>query len=131
MDIFLKVTAGVLVTVLLSLALSKQSKDFSFILTLSVCAMVALITVQYLEPVISFVNELEKMSDLKNDLLKILLKSVGIGFLSEITAQICTDSGNAALGKTVQMLANALILWLAIPIFTCLLDLVRQILVTT
>ena len=131
MDIFLKATAGVLITVLMSLALSKQAKDFSYLLVLSVCAMISLIAVQFLEPVISFVKELESMSNLKNNLLKILLKSVGIGFLSEITVQMCTDTGNAALGKAVQMLANAIILWLAIPIFTALLDLIQQILVTT
>jgi hypothetical protein len=41
---------------------------------------------------------------------------------------ICTDAGNTALAKTVQILTTAMILWLSIPLFESLLDLVQAIL---
>ena len=46
----------------------------------------------------------------------------------EITSLICTDAGNAALGKSVQILATCGILWLSIPLFTSLIDLLNKIL---
>ena len=61
-------------------------------------------------------------------LIAILLKAVGIGILSEITCMICTDSGNAALGKVIQFLTSAVILWLCIPLFTQLIELIEGVL---
>jgi hypothetical protein len=47
--------------------------------------------------------------------------------VAEIAGLICTDAGNAALAKTIQILATAVILWLTLPLMQALLDLVRKI----
>ena len=128
MNTFLKITAAVLVTALLSLVISKQSKDFSVLLVLAACSMTVVITMQYMEPVIALMQKLSSMANLDNELLKILLKSVGIGILAEIVSLICTDSGNATLGKTLQISAAVIILYLSTPLFINLIDLIEDIL---
>ena len=57
-----------------------------------------------------------------------MLKAVGIGVISEIAVLICQDSGNAALGKGLQLLATIVVLWLALPLMQGLLELVQKIL---
>ena len=128
MDLFFKVSAGVLLTVILCLVLAKQGKDFSVLLVIFVCCMVGIAAMNYLQQIIDFLNSLQAVGNLDSGMIKILLKTVGIGLLSEITCMICTDAGNGALGKTIQILAAAVILWLSIPIFTKLMELVEQIL---
>lgn len=128
MDIFLKAAAVSLITVILGLVLVKQGKDFSMLLTLLACCMIAAAAVQYLEPVVDFFHELGELGNLDSDLLRIILKAVGIGLIGEIAGLVCSDAGNAALGKTLQMLASAVVLWMAIPLFQSLLDLVKTIL---
>ena len=83
---------------------------------------------QVLEPVLDFLRELETLGDLQGDMLGILLKAVGIGLVSEIAGLVCTDAGNGSLGKTLQMLGSAVILYLSLPIFTAMLELIREIL---
>lgn len=61
-------------------------------------------------------------------MLGILLKAVGIGLVSEIAGLVCTDAGNGSLGKALQMLGSAVILYLSLPIFTAILELIREIL---
>ena len=61
-------------------------------------------------------------------MLGILLKAVGIGLVSEIAGLVCTDAGNGSLGKTLQLLGSAVILYLSLPIFTAMLELIREIL---
>lgn len=129
MDIFLKTTAGILVTVILSLTISKHTKDLSALLVLAVCCMVAVIAISQLKPVISFALKLQTICGLNEVFLEILLKAVGIGFLAELAELICTDSGNAALGKVLKLSASAIILLLALPLFENLIDLVENILV--
>lgn len=128
MDIFLKVAAGVLITVVLGLALSKQGKDISLLLTIAVCAMVVAAAATFLEPVVDFFQKLEDIGQLDAEMLQTLLKIVGIGLLAEITGLICTDAGNGSLGKAIQILASAVILWMSIPLLTGLIELVEEIL---
>lgn len=128
MELYWKAAAAVLLTAVLTLAVGKQDKDIGLLLSLAVCTMVAAATLSYLEPVLDFLRRLEELGDLQGDMMGILLKAVGIGLVAEIAGMICADSGNASLGKTIQILSAGVILWLSLPIFTALLDLVQQIL---
>ncbi len=129
MNIFLKATACILITVVLSLTLSKQGKDFSLLLTICVCCIVVIATITFLDPTIGFLKKLQLVGQLDNDMMTVLLKAVGIGLLSEITSLICTDAGNASLGKAIKILASAVILWMSIPLLTSLVELIEEILV--
>lgn len=128
MELFWKAAAAALIAVVLGLALGKQGKDFSILLIVAVCAMTAVIVLTYLEPMLDFLRELESLGDLQGDMLGILLKAVGIGLVAEIAGMICSDAGNASLGKTLQMLGSAAILYLSIPIFNAFLKLIQEIL---
>ena len=90
--------------------------------------LAALAAMQYLEPVIRFIRELEELGGLDADSVTALLKVVGIGILSEIAALVCRDAGNASLGKTVQLLGSTVILALTVPLFSALLELIQKIL---
>jgi len=128
MDVFLKATAGVLIALILTLILSKQGKDFSLLLTVLVCSVVSAAAINYLTPVVNFFDRLQSIGKLDPDFIKILLRAVGIGLLAEITGLICSDAGNAALGKTLQFLAGAVVLWMSVPLFTSIIDLIEEIL---
>ena len=128
MGLFWKAAGAVLIAVVLGLSLGKQEKDFAVLLTLAVCCMVMAIAVSYLEPVLDFLRELEALGDLQGDMLGVLLKAVGIGRGAEIAGMVCTDAGNGSLGKQLQMLGSAAILYLSIPIFSALLSLIQEIL---
>ncbi len=128
MALFLQAAAAILLAVILGLTLSKQGKDLGILLTIAVCAMTALVALRYLEPVVKLVESLEGLAGLENGMLEILLKVVGIGLITEIGGLVSTDAGNASLGRILQLLGSAVILWLSIPVFTALMDLIGEIL---
>lgn len=128
MDLYLKVTAGVLLSVVLCLVLTKQGKDYTLLLSLAVCAMVMIAASSYLQQLISFFSRLAQMGQLKNELLNLMLKAVGIGLISQIAGMICADAGNQSLGKTLQILSTAVILWISIPLLEEILSLMESVL---
>jgi hypothetical protein len=67
-------------------------------------------------------------SNLNGGFVAILLKTVGISIVSDIAIMICNDSGNTALGKILNVLTTAVTLWVCMPLFTELLDLMENIL---
>ncbi len=128
MDGFLRCCAAVLLSLIMILTLGGKGKDISALLGLLVCAMILMMAMRYLEPVLEFIQTLSKVGNLNQNLTSILLKAVGIGLISEITCLICSDAGNASLGKTLQILSTSVILWLSIPLFTMVLELVQGLL---
>lgn len=128
MDIFLKVTAGILITAILSLVLSRNGTDIGLLLTICVCSMVIFAAFSYLEPVFAFAQRLIQIGQLSSELLNILLKVVGIGLISQIAGLICADAGNQSLGKALQIVTTAIILCISIPLLEEILSLLETVL---
>lgn len=128
MGAFFQAACGVLIGLILISILSVRDKSVSSLLSMGICAMVLILGLRYLAPVVTFLRDLEELGNLQPELVKILLKVGGIGILTEITALLCSDSGNASLGQSIRILSAAVILWLSLPVFQALLDLVGDIL---
>ena len=125
---YLRWTAAVLIGLILSLVISKQSKDMSLLLTLAVCVLVCLGALEVLEPVAELLRELRRLGGLDSEAVSILMKASLIGLLSELMGLICADVGEGALGKALQILSNAAVLWLSIPLLRQLITMVGEVL---
>lgn len=117
-----------MILVILCLLVSSRDKSYGSLLVMAGCAMMLILGLSYLSPVVTFLQELQSLGSLQPELVKILLKAVGIGILTEITVLICTDSGNSALGHSLRILSSGVILWLSLPVFEALLELIRSVL---
>ena len=127
MELFFKAAALILVTVVLSLFLEKLEKDTAVLMSIAACCVAGTAAFHYLEPVFTFLSNLSSVGNLQDGILDTLLKVAGITLVSEITGTICTDSGNGSLGKMLQLLGSGVILYLSLPIFQLLLDLLTEV----
>lgn len=125
---YLRWAAAVLIGLILSLVISKQSKDMSLLLTLAVCVLVCLGALEFLEPVTELLRELRRLGGLDSEAVSILMKAALIGLLSELMGLVCADVGEGALGKALQILSNAAVLWLSIPLLRQLITMVGEVL---
>ena len=128
MDLYLKTAAVIFFALVLFATLSKQAKDIATILSIGVCCMAGVIAFTYLQPVVSFLRTLQEKTGVDSTFFQILLKAVGVSLLGETASLICIDAGNSSLGKIVQMLTSAVVLWLSLPLLEKLLDLVDGVL---
>ena len=128
MNEYLRWAAVALVGVILALVVGRQSKDMSLLLTLAVCVMLCLAAVTFLEPVTELLRELRRLGSLDSEAITIALKCTGIGLLSELIGLICADAGESAMGKALEILSAAAILWLSLPLIRELLKLIEGVL---
>lgn len=126
MEGFIQAAAAVLLALILIMSLRCQGKDMGLLLSIFVCCTLGCLAAAYLQPVMAFLQRLQNIGSLDHEMLTTLLKVVGIAFLSEILSLVCADAGNGALGKGVQFLSVAVILWLSIPMLNALLELVES-----
>lgn len=127
MDILIKSTGAVFISLVLSQVLTKQNKDSSLLLTVAVCCIISISAIHYIHPLIEFLRKLKDLAGLDTELFSILLKAVGISLLAEMAVLICKDFNNEAMGKTLQILTTAVILWISLPLLNELMDLVAGI----
>ena len=126
MELYFKGAAGILLAAVLGLALQKQEKDLSAVLTAAVIAMAAVLMLRLLEPVLELLRQLEQVGNLRSDALELLLKAAGIWLTAEVAGLVCADAGNAALAKMLRLLGTAAILCLSVPMFTALLECITE-----
>lgn len=128
MELYLRFTSLALVALVLGLVLKGQNKSLAALLSLGACCLICGGAVRYLGPVVDLLARLRDMAGISGEMLSILLKAAGIGLLSELAAVICTDAGDAALGKAVGILSNGAILWVSLPLLEELLEILQEVL---
>lgn len=128
MDGFIKASALVLIVSILHQIVSRHNRETGSLLLVLGCCFVLMAAISYITPIFAFIEKLQSIGNLNDEMLEILLKCVGIGLVAEIAVLVCTDMGNASMGKTLQILANAVILWMSLPMLNGILDLIGKIL---
>ncbi len=128
MDYIFKICAAILIVCVISLVIEKKEKDITIVLTICASCCVLLFCLSFLRPVVEFVHSLEEIAMVDSQALRIVFKVIGISMIAEISSLICQDAGRSALGKAVQVSATVLILWISLPLFTKLIELVSKIL---
>ena len=128
MDLFLQSAAMVLVVVILGLMLNVSNKGMVNLASMAACCMLCVGVVRYLQPVVDLLDKMRNLAGISDQMLSILLKSAGVGLISELAGLICADAGYASMGKAVHILSNAVILWISLPLVEQLLDLLQEVL---
>lgn len=127
MENFIQAAAVVLLTVIAAMTLDGHARTTAVMLVMIVCIMVLISGIRFLRPILDFMRTLSEMTMLQDGILSVLFKALGIAAVSEIAVLICNDSGHGSLGKALQMLSNCVILWLSLPLFQALMDLLQKI----
>jgi len=97
-------------------------------LSITVCSIAAIAALRYLQPVLEFLGSIEKLTGLNNGMVETLLKVTGIGIITEVASLVCKDAGNESMGKAMQLLGTAVTLYLSLPMFNSLIELLQKIL---
>ena len=125
---YLRFAAAALIGLILVLVVGRQSRDLGMLLSLAVCVLLALGAMDFLEPVMELLDELKRLGELDGGAVGILLRCAGIGMVSELAGLLCADAGEGAMGKALQICANAAILWLSLPLLRQVLTMIGEVL---
>lgn len=128
MESYFLTIAAVVLSVIMIVILKVSGSGIAELLTLLVCAMVMIIALRYMEPIVDFMDSLNKIDQIEIPFYKTIMKAVGISITAEIAQMICEDSGNRAAGKVVQYLSVAVMIHLMLPMLSSLLDLIEGVL---
>lgn len=128
MELFLRGAGLVLVGVVLTIVVGRQSPDLSLVLSLAVCCCICIPAAAYLGSMMDLLGEIRRLGNLDRGVVSILLKCAGIGFIGELACLICQDAGQNAMAKALQILSGAAMIYLSIPMLRMFLELLEEVL---
>ena len=80
-----------------------------------------------LSAVIELLNSYASKVNIDMVYITTLLKIIGIAYIAEFGAEICKDAGEGAIASKIELAGKVIIVVLAVPIITSLLDLIIKI----
>lgn len=108
--------------------LKQYCREQAVFSSLAVCVIVVTAVLYSLAPVIEKLEQLFLLTSLDKSWLTILLKAVGICFITGIAADLCRDSGEQALASAAELWGRVSLLVLALPLIDSLLSLITGVL---
>lgn len=117
-----------LVTVALLTILRPQRPEMAVFLSLAVGIAILLLVLGRLGAVVQLLQQMALKANVNFEYLNLVLKIVGVAYLAELGAQVARDAGEGALAAKVELAGKVIILALAVPIFSAVMELVLRLL---
>lgn len=128
MDTIFKIVSIALITCVACLIVKPIRSDFAIFISIVGGIIIIFYLLSYLSSIFNIFDNIFEISGINSSLYGIILKIIGIGYLTEFTASICNDTGNGSLGDKVLLGGKIIILVMSLPIVTSILDIVMELL---
>lgn len=119
-----------LIAAVLALLIREQKPLFAFMLSAITGIIIFLMLIGKISSVISVLEDLAAKSNINMIYLKTILKIIGIAYISEFGAQIVRDAGQESIASKIELSGKILIMVMAIPIISVIIETVIQLLPT-
>lgn len=124
----MKIVGVAFVTAVTAVLLKGTKPELSFAVTVAGIIVILLYIVDALQETLAVFRTIAETTGVENGLLKVLLKIVGVGYITEFGAGILSDFGSNAVADKVALGGKIAIVVLALPVFEGLLTLVKSFL---
>lgn len=121
----LKIIGVAFVTSITAILLKATKPELSFAVTVTGVIVILLFIIDSLQNTIGLLGELVTMTGVDNTIFKILIKIVGVGYLTEFSSGILNDFGSNAVADKVVLGGKIAILLLSLPVLEGLLQMIR------
>lgn len=121
MDIIQIVGLGLVATVL-TLIVKEQKPMFAFMIALVTGIIIFLFLIGKISEVIRILERMAVQANLNMIYLETILKIIGIAYIAEFGAQITRDAGQGAIASKIELAGKVLILVMAVPIITVIIE---------
>jgi stage III sporulation protein AD len=117
-----------LITTFLILLIKEQKPVFAFMLATFVGIVIFISLVGKIAEVIGVLENLAHQAHVNQLFLETILKIIGIAYIAEFGAQVTRDAGQGAVASKIELAGKVLIMVMAIPIITLIIETIVQIL---
>lgn len=123
MDI-IKIAVLGIAGVLIAMPLKREKGEYSTLIAMTVCICIFIYLLTRVGTILEFIRELEGMIPMDGRYIGMLIKMLGITYVSEFASNICKDAGYGAIAGQIEVFARLSILMVSVPVLSAFLEMV-------
>lgn len=126
MDIFKVVGLG-LAAAVLAVFIKNWRAEIAIQISLVASAVVFCMMVPYLKTVLEMFRDISNRIGLDVKYITLVLKVIGIAYITQFGAELCRDSGETAIASKIEFGGKVIIITLSMPVLYSFLEVVETI----
>ena len=127
MDI-VKIAAAGVITAVCALILRETRADMAIAVTLAGGVVILLMVLDKVVGIFTVFETLMQRAGIDNRIFALLVKIIGIGYVTDFSAGVIEDTGSKLLADKVVLAGKIIIMTLALPVVVKLFDLIAGLL---
>ncbi|MBO7187546.1 MAG: stage III sporulation protein AD [Clostridia bacterium] len=122
----IKIFLVAFVSAFLILTLKALNSDFYQTAIICTGIILSVMITEYLSQTFNLISKLTTLSGISPTIFKIVIKAVGIGYLSEFSASTLEDFGLNSISKKVLLAGKIIIIVISIPIIETMITIIEK-----
>ena len=124
----IKIIVIAFISIFISSSIKKYSPEFSNLINVTGGVIIFLICIDEIAKIITYFSEIYNLIEIDNEFFTLIFKIIGVGYITEFTADIAEDFGNKAISSRVILGGKIVICGMALPVIKSLLALLLSFL---
>ncbi len=112
-----------IVTIIVAMAMRQGKAEYATFVSLTGSILIAWVAVRLLDGITGSLERLEKLLHLDMEYVALLLKMIGVTYLSEFASSLCRDAGYSAVAGQIELVGKLTILTIGMPVVLALFEL--------
>lgn len=106
--------------------MKEQKANLAFLLTVFTGCIIFLFLIDKIYNVIQMIERIAIQARVNSVYVETILKIIGISYIVEFASQITKDAGQSSLASKIEMAGKIIILSMAVPILTVLIEMILK-----
>ncbi|WP_459500261.1 stage III sporulation protein AD [Bacillus sp. C1] len=111
-----------LVATFLAAVLNQHKSSITTLFIVFIASVMFLLLIDQIHSILRMIERVASEAKVSNVYVETLLKIIGIAYIAEFGAQITKDAGQGAIASKIELAGKILILVMAIPILTVVIE---------
>ncbi len=108
----------------IGIVVKEMKPNVAFLLTVFVGTAIFVFLIDQIYAIIQMIERVALNAHVNTVYLKTILKIIGIAYIIEFASQIAKDAGQGSIASRIELAGKILILSMAVPILTVLIDMI-------
>lgn len=127
MEIFKIIGVG-LVTSIAVLIVKQVKPEVAVVLGMAGGIVMILMLVESISSIVASFSSILSKTGLTNGIFSTVLKIIGVGYITEFSANLCVDAGSSSIADKILLAGKIIILVVSMPIISSIIEIISGLL---
>ena len=115
-----------LIAVFLAMTIKSIQSEYALLISVAACMVLFTFCITRLEVIMESFKWIQERLAIHSAYVGIIVKVVGIAYISEFSANLCKDAGYSGIASQIEMFGKLSILAMSMPVLTALLTTIQD-----